>query len=147
NVLPDSWNQGWFKTPVKVIAGTTYIVSYHCDGRYVSTPAGLKTPISTTSLYVPADSINNINGLYAYGPSGSFPTYSYHSSNYWVDVLYSADSLYEYNFELTKISDSKGEVNEGSIHSRTVKTSTNCDAAPEVEGPTGQISYVPDCSS
>ena len=28
------------------------------------------------------------NGVFGYGPSGTFPTHSYNASNYWVDVMF-----------------------------------------------------------
>ena len=80
------WQQLNFSKPVAVTAGTTYVASYHttlysCDASYF-TSALTKGPLTA-----PAGS----NGVYVYASSSTFPSGSYESSNYWVDVCLPAN--------------------------------------------------------
>ncbi|MET0929897.1 MAG: DUF4082 domain-containing protein [Aeromicrobium sp.] len=79
------WQTAALPTPVPVTAGTTYIVSYFApQGRYSGTPAFFNNPYTSGPLSARAGA----NGLYRYGTSGGFPTGSYNSTNYFVDVLF-----------------------------------------------------------
>jgi hypothetical protein len=82
------WQQVLFATPVSVTANTIYVASYYA-------PAGnpaVDRPFFTSSvdlspLHFPADA-----GLYRYGSGGGFPTNTYASTNYWVDVIFSTSA-------------------------------------------------------
>ena len=77
------WQQVLFSTPVAVTAGTTYVASYHTNtGHYAVNRSFFTSPFISGPLTVPAS-----GGVYSYG-AGGFPTQSYQSSNYWVDVLF-----------------------------------------------------------
>jgi hypothetical protein len=83
------WQQVNFATPVSVTANTTYVVSYHTssgnyagDGGYFANQGAGAWPV--TAL---AAGLAGPNGLYAYGAS-TFPTNSWNSTNYWVDVVF-----------------------------------------------------------
>ncbi|WP_456695334.1 DUF4082 domain-containing protein [Aeromicrobium sp. P5_D10] len=79
------WQTASLSTPVAVTAGTTYVVSYFAPvGRYSGTPAFFNTTYTAGPLSARAGN----NGLYFYGPSGGFPTGSYNSTNYFVDVVF-----------------------------------------------------------
>ncbi|WP_457187319.1 DUF4082 domain-containing protein [Nocardioides sp. P5_E3] len=83
------WQTAMLASPVQVTAGTTYVVSYHApNGRYAATSNFFSTPFTSGDLTAPAGA----NGRYLYG-SGGFPTYSWQSTNYWVDVVFEADPL------------------------------------------------------
>jgi hypothetical protein len=43
------------------------------------------------SLTAPATGSSGGNGVYAYGSASSFPTNAYLGSNYWVDVVFTAN--------------------------------------------------------
>ena len=43
-------------------------------------------------LHALEDGVDGGNGLYGYGPSGTFPTGVYRTENYWVDVVFDTDS-------------------------------------------------------
>ncbi|MDC7744555.1 DUF4082 domain-containing protein [Rhizobium binxianense] len=77
------WQTATFSNPVHVAAGTTYVASYSTTGSYVATPNYFTSAHTHGSLTALAGS----NGVYAVG-SSVFPTSSYQSSNYWVDVVY-----------------------------------------------------------
>ena len=82
------WQQVNFATPVAIVAGATYTASYHTDtGRYSVSRSYFASQFNSGPLRVPAG-----GGVYRYGAS-AFPTQSYQSSNYWVDVVFSATSV------------------------------------------------------
>ena len=83
-------NSGWqtaaLSTPVDLVAGTSYVVSYHSSyGRYASTQKFSGSSVSP-NLKVPSSNV----GVYAYGTGSAFPTQTWNSSQYWVDVTFSA---------------------------------------------------------
>ena len=79
-----------FTAPVAVSANTVYIASYHCpNGHYSDNPyffadVGVDNP----PLHAPADGVSGFNGVFIYGSSSAFPNQGWHSSNYWVDVVF-----------------------------------------------------------
>jgi methionine-rich copper-binding protein CopC len=86
------WQQALFPTPIPVTANTTYVVSYFApQGSYA---ADLNYFASSGVDNGPLRALSNAlaggNGLYRYGPTGGFPTNTYQSSNYWVDVVFIA---------------------------------------------------------
>jgi len=78
------WQTVTFAEPVSVTAGKRYVASYHApNGRYAA----------TTDLAVPAAASSHLSvasgsGTYAYGATSTFPTDSWKSSGYWVDVVF-----------------------------------------------------------
>ena len=85
--------QGWqtltFASPVKVTANTTYVVSYHTNTGYYSSSGGYfgNSGADYQALHALRDGVDGSNGVYTYG-AGGFPTSSYNSANYWVDVVW-----------------------------------------------------------
>ncbi|MGO7357393.1 DUF4082 domain-containing protein (plasmid) [Rhizobium ruizarguesonis] len=79
----NGWQTATFATAVHIAAGTTYVASYSTTGSYVATANYFTTAHTNGALTALAGS----NGVYAVGGS-AFPTSSYQSSNYWVDVVY-----------------------------------------------------------
>jgi len=80
--------QGWqeldFATPVAITSGTIYVASYFAPGgHYAVTAGGLSSAVTSGPLTVPAN-----GGVYAYSSASTFPTRTFNSSNYWVDVVY-----------------------------------------------------------
>lgn len=82
------WQQVNLPNPVSVVAGTTYVVSYHTNGYYSADANYFISSRTNGSLTVPASAASGGNGVYAYGQSSAFPTKSYYASNYWVDVVF-----------------------------------------------------------
>jgi len=86
------WQQMQFASPVPIVAGQTYVASYHAPvGRY-SVDGGYFAP-QFSALYtrpplkaMPSDTPST-NGVYSYGPR-VFPGNSFNHSNYWVDVVF-----------------------------------------------------------
>ena len=82
------WQQATLATPVAITAATTYVVSYYAPaGHYAVDTPYFTTAVVTTPLRGLADGASGGNGVYKYGASG-FPTQTYNTSNYWVDVVF-----------------------------------------------------------
>ncbi|OJU86039.1 MAG: hypothetical protein BGO11_04160 [Solirubrobacterales bacterium 70-9] len=82
------WQEQAFATPVSVAANTTYVAGYLAPkGHYSATSNGFSAAIKVTPLTGLANS-TSANGLYTYSSSLVFPTSSYNSTNYFVDVMY-----------------------------------------------------------
>ncbi|QSQ23342.1 DUF4082 domain-containing protein [Pyxidicoccus parkwayensis] len=89
NETATGWQQVTFTTAVPVTAGTTYVASYHAPaGAYAFTEYGLASGADVLPLHALAGPANGGNGVYKYGVAGTFPTDSFHDSNYWVDVVF-----------------------------------------------------------
>lgn len=86
------WQQATLATPVAITAGTTYVVSYHAPaGGYAADHLGFSGVVDAAPLHGLANGIDGGNGVFSYGPAGTFPTGSWQSSNYWVDLAFVAD--------------------------------------------------------
>ena len=84
------WQQVNFSTPVSITANTIYVASYHTNVGHYSEDQNYFASggVDNPPLHAVANSVSP-NGVYAYGSTSSFPSGSYFSSNYWVDVLFS----------------------------------------------------------
>jgi hypothetical protein len=84
------WQQVNFSTPVAISANTTYVVSYHTNGRYAADQNFFNGKGADRGpLHALASGVSGNNGVYTYGSRTVFPTSSYNSTNYWVDAVYS----------------------------------------------------------
>ena len=82
------WQEVYFDTPVAILADTTYVASYHSSGGgYSYDDNYFATAYVSSPLRALADGEDGANGVYKYGASG-FPTTTFESSNYWVDVIF-----------------------------------------------------------
>ena len=88
NETASGWQQVNFATPVTITAGTTYVASYHTSGNYAADPSLFSSPVSNGPLTAPSSATSGGNGVYAYGSGGLFPTNSFNSTSYGVDVLF-----------------------------------------------------------
>jgi len=85
NESASGWQQALFSTPVAIQANTTYVISYFAPkGHFSMDVAGLSSGVSSGVLRVQG---GTAAGVFRYG-SSAFPTSSYQSSNYWVDVVF-----------------------------------------------------------
>lgn len=89
NETASGWQQVNFSTAVAVKAGTTYIASYHAPNGHYSTSADFfaVSGVDSPPLHLLKSGIDGGNGIFSYGPSGTFPTSTFRSSNYYVDVV------------------------------------------------------------
>jgi hypothetical protein len=89
NETPNGWQQVNFSSPVAVTAGTTYVASYHTNsGNYSADPNLFATALTNGPLTAPSSSSSGGNGVYAYGSVSLFPTNSFNSTSYGVDVVF-----------------------------------------------------------
>jgi hypothetical protein len=79
------WQTLTFSTPVSITANTQYVVSYHAPAGHYAADGGYFTNVHT---YYPLTAPANVNGLYSYGPTTTFPTNTYNTTNYWVDPIF-----------------------------------------------------------
>ncbi|WP_240197266.1 N,N-dimethylformamidase beta subunit family domain-containing protein [Nonomuraea lactucae] len=82
------WQQVSFSTPVPVSSNTTYVASYHTTTGYAVTRNYFTADFSSGLLTGVGNSTPGGNGVYTYGATPTFPTSTYKSTNYWVDVVY-----------------------------------------------------------
>ena len=82
------WQEADFATPVPVTAGTVYVASYSDpQGHYAADrPFFSAGGVDNAPLHALATGPDGANGVYA--NDGGFPTQSYQSTNYWVDVVF-----------------------------------------------------------
>jgi hypothetical protein len=80
------WQQVYFAEPIALVSGQTYVASYHTSSGYYSVTPGFFESSYSQGAIIAA---GGANGVFSYG-NGGFPSQSYNSSNYWVDVLYAA---------------------------------------------------------
>jgi hypothetical protein len=88
NETASGWQQVNLSTPVLLTAGNTYVVSYHTNGDYSADSNYFATARTNGELTALAS-----GGVYAYGTGPVFPTGSYNSSNYWVDVVFDGTAI------------------------------------------------------
>ena len=90
NETASGWQQANFSTPVTIAPNTTYIVSYYCpNGRYSGdTGYFASSGVDRPPLRALQNGEDGPNGIYRYGAGGGFPTSTWQSANYWVDVVF-----------------------------------------------------------
>ncbi len=77
------WQQQALGTPIALQPGTIYVISVNANAYYAVTSSGLLNAIVSGPLRSVADGQNGVFGLAA----GDFPTQSWASSNYFVDLV------------------------------------------------------------
>ena len=84
------WQQVSFAAPIAITAGTTYIASYHTNTGHYSVDENYfaTSGIVTTYLEALQNGTDGPNGVYATSATTTFPTSSFNSSNYYVDVVF-----------------------------------------------------------
>jgi hypothetical protein len=90
NETASGWQQVNFAAPVAITAGTTYVASYHTNGDYSADPNFFAAAQTNGPLTAPSSSSSGGNGVYAYGGTSMFPTNSFNSTSYGVDVVFKA---------------------------------------------------------
>lgn len=88
------WQQANLSTPVSLAANTTYVVSYYAPNGHYAADTGYFAArgADNAPLHALRDGMDGVNGVYRYGSGGGFPTASWQSSNYWVDVVLAVNS-------------------------------------------------------
>jgi RHS repeat-associated protein len=86
------WQQVSFSSPIAILPNTTYIASYYAPvGHYsADTTAFATSGVDNPPLHALEDGADGPNGVYDYSSNGDFPSSSYNSTNYWVDVVFTS---------------------------------------------------------
>jgi Domain of unknown function (DUF4082)/Bacterial Ig-like domain/Bacterial Ig domain len=84
------WQTATFASPVAINANTPYVISYHApQGNYASSLEYFATGgASAGPVQALRDRVAGADGLYSYSAGEIFPTSSFESANYWVDVVF-----------------------------------------------------------
>jgi len=100
-----------FSNPVAITANTLYVASYHtsmghfsADQNYFATSGVDNAPLMSQRM-----AALNANGVYAFASTSAFPTNTYNSMNFWVDVVF--------NFMLDRLSPSQSAPPHSKRHS------------------------------
>jgi hypothetical protein len=90
NETASGWQEVQFSTPVPVAANTVYIASYYApNGHYAGDNNFFANAgVDNAPVHLLQNGVSGGNGVYAYGSSSGFPSQTYLSSNYWVDVAF-----------------------------------------------------------
>jgi len=77
---------------VPISASTVYVASYHTNVGYYAQSLNFfaSQGVDSPPLHAPSGPSSGGNGVYAYGAASSFPSGSFNSTNYWVDVVFTA---------------------------------------------------------
>jgi len=88
------WQQVAFPSPVQIVANTTYVISYHAPNGHYSAPDNYfaTTGFDNPPLHALRNGVDGPNGVYIYSPSATFPTQTFQSECYFVDVTFSTSS-------------------------------------------------------
>ncbi len=83
------WQEVLFTNPVAVTTGITYVASYFSSaGNYSYTNPYFSSAIVNGPLRALANGEDGGNGIYIYTATSAFPTVTFQSSNYWVDIVF-----------------------------------------------------------
>ncbi len=93
NETVSGWQQVNFTTPVAITANTTYVASYHTNvGQYSVNSGYFATSSDNPPLHALSNGTSGGNGVYKYSSATPvFPNSTYNSTNYWVDVVLTAN--------------------------------------------------------
>ncbi len=83
------WQETSFASPIEIKANTTYVISvFSPSGDYPATKPYFTQAVINDPLRALADGEDGPNGLYSYSATSVFPSSSFNSSNYWVDLVF-----------------------------------------------------------
>ncbi|GGF48072.1 hypothetical protein GCM10011321_43070 [Youhaiella tibetensis] len=92
NETASGWQVVTFNAPISVTAGVTYVASFHSNGYYAADGNYFTNDHTSGPLTALSSASSGGNGIYGYGTGTLFPTQTYNSANYWVDVVYTQGS-------------------------------------------------------
>jgi hypothetical protein len=88
------WQEATFAAPISITANTTYVASvfmpaghYSFDAAYFAGQGADNPP-----LHALQNGVDGSNAVYLYSATSAFPTDTYNSGNYWVDVVFDTES-------------------------------------------------------
>jgi len=88
------WQQVNFSSPVAITANTVYVASYHTDVGHFSEDLNYfaTSGVDNSPLHALANGVAG-NGVYTFSTASAFPTLTYNSSNFWVDVVFNYNAV------------------------------------------------------
>jgi len=88
------WQQAHFASPVPISANTVYVASYFAPNGGYAADSGYfaSAGFDSAPLHALADGTSGGNGVYAYAGGTAFPSSTFQSTNYWVDVLFTTSA-------------------------------------------------------
>jgi Domain of unknown function (DUF4082)/Bacterial Ig-like domain/Bacterial Ig domain len=88
------WQQVTFASPVAVTANTVYVASYYApNGNYAGDNNFFASGgVNNSPVFLLQNGVSGGNGVYQYAAASSFPSQTYQSSNYWVDVVFTTNT-------------------------------------------------------
>ncbi len=119
NETASGWQSVSFSSPVQVNPGAVYVGSYYApNGRYSVDPEYFAVSgVDGGPVNLLQSGASGGNGVYAYGAASSFPTSSWNSSNYWVDIVFAAATADTTAPTVVSVSPSGGSTNVTTIAS------------------------------
>ena len=95
NETASGWQQQALPSPVPISANTTYVVSYFAPAGGYAVDLGYfaTSGVDNYPLRALEDGEDGPNGVYAYSAVSVFPTQTYDSANYWVDVVFAESQV------------------------------------------------------
>ncbi|WP_345774844.1 DUF4082 domain-containing protein [Rhizobium sp. K102] len=109
NETTSGWQTAYFTSPVSLTAGQIYTASYHTNtGHYSTTTNYFTSNVTSGPLTAPASG----NGVYRYGNNSLFPSSTFQSTNYWVDVMFTTPSS---NRTPTAVADAGNATEKGGV--------------------------------
>ena len=90
NESASGWQFQPFAAAVPIASNTTYLASYYTPSGFYSADTGYFAGSGFTNypLRALADGEDGANGVYSYSTNSVFPTNTFNSANYWVDVTF-----------------------------------------------------------
>ncbi|MBY5522827.1 DUF4082 domain-containing protein, partial [Rhizobium leguminosarum] len=109
NETASGWQTAYFTSPVALTTGQTYTASYHTNtGHYSTTADYFISNVTSGPLTAPATG----NGVYTYGSASLYPTSTFRSTNYWVDVMFNPSAS---NTTPTAVADAGDATEKGGV--------------------------------
>ncbi|WP_086735897.1 DUF4082 domain-containing protein [Erythrobacter colymbi] len=96
NETASGWQVATLDTPLELRAGDRIVVSVNSNSHFPISVGGLSAPLARGYLATPSDGVPSL-----FGPPGALPTNSFENSNYFVDLVYRAESTLFGNREPT----------------------------------------------
>jgi hypothetical protein len=153
NETASGWQQASFSSPVAITSGTTYVISYYAPIGHYSADSGYFTSSGADNapLHALANGTDGPDGVYLYTAApGAFPTNTYGSANYWVDVLFAPSATYSVGGTVSGASGAGATVQLGGSVSVTTTADgsgnykfLNVPAGTYAVTPTSAIGFVP----
>jgi hypothetical protein len=90
NESASGWQKVTFASPVPINPNTTYVASYHApNGHYAGDDYGfINSGYTSGPLHALQSGVDGPDGVFAVSTTSTFPTNTFASANYWVDVLF-----------------------------------------------------------